>query len=382
MRGMIFLGAFLLGLGAQAAGAPDPAPAPAPAKARTEAPESASFWTVTLDRLTFAPARLSVPRHAGTVDHYETKEFSHPGEGIDSALQLRSPDRAVFASVYVYLPSLAHTGLQAIATDVAIRANPKGGGVPIRTGLASVGGKPGLALTAAYRNYMGQLFTTSAFVKAGRWLVKVRVSGPEAREAEVSAALAALLDGLRFEGAVQPRPAAPLEVSECGPETGGDARLLQGKDMGIEGALVASLDAAGEPAADRGKAAKPLPPRIGRTWCRSVLEVEGNPLTVLRATGDGRGDGLGGRSELFVLYSDAGGMLEVVGLDGAKKHLLLNHAIGETDILGTFDAVPSMRQLGELFTRPGENGRVRASVRLKANGDSEIDVAVAEKAGR
>jgi len=377
MRGTIFVAALLLGLGARPAVSRTNISAPAPAPAAAGAQDGSPIWSADPDRLLFGPAGISVPRRAGTLEHYETREFSHPGEGLDTALQLRSADRQVFASVYVYLPSIAHTGLQAIATDAAIQTNPKGGGKLLRSGTASVGGKSGLALTAAYSGYLGSLFSTSAFVKAGRWMVKIRVSGPRPREAEASAALKALLDGMKFEGAYRPSPAIPLESGECAASASGgaDARLLEDKDHGIGAALFAQLDAAGEEATGKGAARQAVPPRIGRTWCRSVLDVGEARAPLLRAVSAGRGTGKGVRSELFVLYSDSGGMLEVVGVPAEKKHVLLNHAIGETLILGTFDAVPSDRQLRRLFAEPGENGRVRASIVMKANGESQLRVA-------
>jgi len=381
MRGTIFVAALLLGLGAQpAVSQTNPS---APTAVAAPAADDPPIWSVGPDRLLFGPAGISVPRRAATVEHYETREFSHQGEGLDTVLQLRSADHAVFASVYVYLPSVSHAGLQAIATDAAIQTNPKGGGKLLRSGTASVGGKAGLALTADYSGYLGSLFTTSAFVKAGRWMVKIRVSGPQPREAEVSSVLKALLDGLKFEGAYRPRPALPLEAGECAASAsgGGDARLLEDKDHGIGAALFAQLDAAGEEATGKGAAHKAVPPRIGRTWCRSVLQVGDARAPLLRAVSGDRNNGRGARSELFVLYSDAGGMLEVVGLPAEKKHVLLNHAIGETLILGTFDAVPSDRQLRQLFTQPGENGRVRASIVMKANGESELRIAAPDKPG-
>jgi hypothetical protein len=352
------------------------------APAAAQAPASGSGWSVAGERLRFPQAGISVPRHAGTVDHYETREFSHAGEGLDTVLQWRSTDHAVFASLYVYYPSIAHAGLQEVATDAAIQANPKGGGIPLRSGSAAVAGKPGLALTAAYRGYMGELFSTSAFVKAGRWMVKVRVSGPEAREAEVSAVLTALLDGLSFEGAVQPRPAAALDITECAAAPDRDARVLRDKDSGLEGALIAVFDAAGDEGKDEHGARKLLPPRIGQSWCRSNLEVGDARIPMLRAVAGGSGDGLGGRSELFVLYSDAGGMFEVVGLTGKKKYVLIDHEIGEAKILATFDGVPSRRQLAELFAQPGDLGRVRASVRVKPDGNTEINLVQPEKGHR
>ena len=48
-------------------------------------------------------------------------------------------------------------------------------------------------------------------------------------------------------------------------------------------------------------------------------------------------------------------------------------------MLGTYDAVPSDDQLRQLFTAPGEHGRVRARVRLKADGNSDINLILPDK---
>ncbi|MGA9581702.1 MAG: hypothetical protein WBR13_07010, partial [Allosphingosinicella sp.] len=184
------LGALLLGLSAPAAAA-DPV-------------QPNAFWRVSDERVSFEPAQLSAPRRAGSAEYFETREFSRPGEGVDSALRYRSADQKVFATLYVYYPSFSHTGVQAIATDQAIRSPRSPEIRSLGTGTAPAAGMPGVAVTADYENYLGDHLTRAAFIKAGRWMVKIRVTGPEQRSAEVAAVMKALLDGLRFEGKTKP----------------------------------------------------------------------------------------------------------------------------------------------------------------------------------
>jgi hypothetical protein len=354
---MILLAALLIGLAAPAA-AQDP-------------PAAEAFWTVSNQRLSFGPAKLSAPSRAATVEYFETTEFSRKGEGLDTAVKYRSPDQKVFATLYAYYPSFAHTGVQAIATDQAIRGNPRSPGVrPLRTGIAPAAGKPGMAVTADYDHYLGDNVTKAAFVKAGRWMLKLRVTGPESRSAEVAAAMTALLDGLRFEGKAQPIPAAPIPAPECKAKDRPDAAFAAG---GGEGVAIAMADAAGQPA-DKGSSGdkKPLPGRIGRDWCRTLLEVGDQKLAVLESTGrDRSGRAPGAASALLVLYSDSGGVIEVVRLAKDRKYLLLHHDIAEVNVLESYDGLPSRAQIGRLFADPA---RIRARVRLKPDGATDVEL--------
>ncbi|HEX9946913.1 MAG TPA: hypothetical protein VGA98_05170 [Allosphingosinicella sp.] len=365
MRGMILLGALLLGLAVPAAAADPPAANP--------------FWKASGERLSFNPAQLSVPRRAAGVEYFETAEFSHKGEGLDTAIKYRSPDQKILATLYVYYPSFAHTGVQAIATDQAIRGGTRSPGLrSLGTGVASAGGMRGVAVTADYENYLGANRSKAAFIKAGRWMLKLRVTGPEPRSAEVAAVMTALLDGLRFEGKVQPLPAAPISAGECAATERGDAAVVAG---GGDAATIAMSDAAGQPAANakRGKQ-KPLLARIGRDWCRTTLQVGGQKTAVLQATGkDPAGGGLGGHSALLVLYSDSGGVLEVVRLAKERKYLLLHHDIADVKVLDTYDGLPSLAQIGQLFSNPTG---IRARVRLKPDGSSDIELPGAHTQGK
>jgi hypothetical protein len=229
-----------------------------------------------------------------------------------------------------------------------------------------------VAVTTEYDHYLGKLFSKAAFVKAGRWMLKVRVSGPEARSAEVKAVMTALLDGLRFEGKAQPAPAAPISAGECASTERPDARSVPDDDALPAYGMLATFDAAGQPAANAPRGDRtPLLARIGHDWCRTALDVGGDRITMLQATGDGRGDGLGGDSALLVVISDGGGVIEVVRMAKERRYVLLSHQIAEVEILGTYDALPSAAQIGRLFVDPVG---VRARVRLEPNGNTEIEL--------
>jgi hypothetical protein len=355
MRGKILLAALSLGLAAPGTAADPPAPD--------------AFWSVSGERLSFRPAQLSAPRRAAGADYFETTEFSHKGEGVDTAIKYRSADQKIFATLYVYYPSFSHSGVQAIATDQAIRSPRSPNIRSLAAGVASAAGKTGVAVTADYENYLGENYTKAAFVKAGRWMLKLRVTGPEARSAEVAAIMTALLAGLRFEGKSQPHPAAPLSTRECPATDRPDAAVAAG---GGEAATIAMADAAGEPAVKAaGGNRKAVPARMGRGWCRTLLQVGDQKTAVLQSTGKSRG--AGAESALLVLYSDSGGVLEVVRMPKERKYLLLHHDIAEVKVLESYDALPSLAQIGRLFSG-GSPTSIRARMRLNPNGSTAVEL--------
>lgn len=362
MRGTILLGALLLGLGAPAVAAEQSAAA--------DAASSGAFWKASNERLTFEPAQLSAPRRAAGAEYFETKEFSHPGEGVDSAIKYRSSDQKIFATLYVYYPSFSHTGVQAIATDQAIRSPRSPNVRSLGAGTASAAGLRGVAVTADYDHYLGDNHTKAAFIKAGRWMLKLRVTGPESRSAEVAAVMTALLDGLRFEGKVKPSPAAPISAGACASTDRPEAAVAAG---GGDAATIAMSDAAGEPVVKRARGGpKSVPGRIGRDWCRTSLQVGDQQMAVLQATGKNR-PGLDGDSALLVLYSDGGGVLEVVRLSKGSKYLLLHHDIAEVKVLESYDRLPGLAQIGRLFSDTNPVS-IRARVKLKTDGSAAVEL--------
>lgn len=332
--------------------------------------------TTSETRVTFNRARVSLPARAGTLAFSETKEFSHPGEGLDAAALFRSSDRQVLASVYVYYPAIAHSGLTAVATDAAIRINSQAPVRALGSRVVAAAGHPAAAVRADYRGYLGNLASSSAFIKAGRWMIKLRVSGPEGRKAEVDAAMAALLDDLRVESGEALRPAALLETPDCAPNRIPDARVRPdvGAEVMEDVIVFGTLDPTGSTTKGRPESS-PRQSRIGASWCRQMLAAGTSNITMLRRTdvepGTAPGDG---KSMLLVLYSDAGGLLEVVRTRGQGRYALLNHKIGESSLLASFDSLPSDAQLVQVLTGNRELARPRARVRLKASGDADVNL--------
>lgn len=356
MRFMMLVAALATGIGS-----PVMAAEPAPANA---------FWQVSNERLSFKPAQLSVPRRAAGAEYFETTEFSHNGEGVDTAIKYRSADQSILATLYVYYPSFSHAGVQSIATDQAIRGNARSPQIrALGSGVAAAAGKPGLALTADYENYLGDNYSKAAFVKADRWMLKVRVTGPETRKSEVDAVMKALLDGLRFEGKVQPLAAAPIAAGQCKPGDRPAATIVAGG--GGEAASVGILDAAGQ----RADNARPgdnrlYLGRVGRNWCQTLLQVGDRKTAVLEATGKA---GSEDSSALLFLYSDSGGVLEVVRLAKERKYVLLHHDIAEVKVLESYDRLPSRAQIARLFSGTAPTN-IRARVRLKPDAAAQIEL--------
>lgn len=95
-------------------------------------------------------------------------------------------------------------------------------------------------------------------------------------------------------------------------------------------------------------------------------------LPILRATGDVSGD-QSGRTGAVVIISDAGTLIEIARSLTTAHYVLLHHEIGSTTVLGSFDAMPSDRQIIALFTeRNNPATQARARVNLRANGDTEL----------
>lgn len=348
------------------------------------AAQPSEFWSSRGERLHFRHAGISLPARAGAVQFTETSEFSRKGEGLDTAVQYKAADGTVWATVYVYLPGVAHAGLAALATAEGIKA---GSPTPVRAEpmrTAAAGGAPGVAIRSDYDGYRGDRRSSAAFVKAGRWLIKLRVTGPEAKAGAVEATMTALLDGLRFEGEAKPAPAAAIAPAPCPADARPDAMPIAetGTDITANALLLGIADPAGQaPEGEDGAAQEGLASRFGTGWCRDVADTGKARVTFLRATGTGESANPGAETVLVVLYSDAGGMLEVVKRRGENAFVLLNHGIATREVLGMLDKVPSDAQIVRYMSGVQDDVlRTRATIKLAPNGDTETLLAMPEQA--
>lgn len=345
------------------------------------AAQQAEFWSQSGDRLRFEATGISLPRDPAVVRFKGTKEFSRKGEGLDTALQYQSPDGEVWATAYVYLSGVAHAGLASLATTEALKLHSENPVTVRRTSVVPAGGAQSVAIRIDFDNYRGDNASSAAFIKADRWLIKLRVTGPEQRAGEVDAVMTALLEGLRFEGKVKPSTTALIAAEPCPAATLPDAMpIAESKDDPMANVIgLGLLDPAGERAeGNGGKDTDLLLSRIGTDWCRGVAVVGETRVTFLRATGADEADDPRTKSVLLVLYSDAGGLLEV-----ARRReggfVLLNHGIATTEILGMLDKVPSDRQIVRYLSgAEDEILRRRATITLKRDGGTETQVTIPE----
>jgi len=350
-------------------------PAPSAADAQQN-----KLWVQTGESILLKKAGIAFPSKLGDLSISGTKEFSHAGEGLDAAVQYSSPDEQVYATAYLFFPGLAHPGLAAWATDNAIRTGSPSlvGGGEMR--IANAAGVSEGAIQADYSNYRNGQASSAAFIKAGRWLVKLRVSGPEARKQEVESAMAALLAGIRVPKGTTVYPARPLSITPCPKGEGSSgARMLADPATGekLAQAFLGTFDGAGIEAKVAGtQKTTVLPSRVPTAFCRSNEVVVGDAHIPVLRSADAAPEAVDGRTRLIVILSDSGSMLELVYLTNFKRYLLLHHDIGGTALLSGWDGVPSDAQIANwLSGADNEATRTRAIVRHSPGKADSIDIA-------
>lgn len=336
-------------------------------------------WVRADGRITLASAGLSFPERAGAVVFERSHEFSRQGEGLDNAVQYVSPDRQVFATVYVYYPGLPHAGLAAFMTDRVIAQHAPADFRTLGSRTVAAGGRESVAIRSDYWRFRDGLVSSAAFMKVGRWIVKLRVSGPEGRQEEVRRAMTDLLAGIQFESEAQPRRAAPLAVGDCAPGTDPpEARQRADPapaDIAAQ-ALLATFDGGGIDATEENGSPRHLPSRVPDELCISTEVDLGDDavVPVLRAA-DGPALSIDGRTVVIIPMSDSGRTLEVVHATNLGSYLLLFHQIGATSLLAQYESAPSDRQIAELLTTQDHPaGRARAVVELRPSGATEIRI--------
>ena len=329
----------------------------------------AELWTRSGERITFSLGGISLPTRAGEIRMTRQVEASQQGRGLDNALLYASPDRAVFATAYIYAPALADAALTAFMTDYVIQLQSGAGLRTLRSGVVTAGEREGVAIRADYAGFREErLASSAAFMRVGRWIVKLRVSGPEARRAEVEAAMTALLGEVRFDGPTQPAAAEPITAPACESTPSRAARPVQSSDADtMEHAIMSHT---------------PVDDAASPRWCRSVgyrhPEALG-PTPVLRDMSPGVGED-SWRRVLIALVADNGTMFEVAErrFQNRTRFVLIHHQIGRTTVLGAYDSVPTDEQIADIaLGRDREGGRARATIVHQASGGSSINVQVA-----
>ncbi|WP_298395990.1 hypothetical protein [Sphingobium sp.] len=313
-------------------------------------------WTPTQSAIRANAAGISLPQTVAGLSLAKSGEASSGGRAVDNYAQYLSEDGAIQATLYVYMPTYADASLAAYMTDKAIME--RFGSQTRRTAYASApaAGQAGRAIRAVYDHAAdGALVTAAGFVHAGRWIAKIRITGPSDRRAEVLAGLDGMLSGLAFDDAASLHATAPAAFSACPAAETGDARLEKA-----------------EPATP----SAPLDVRIPREG-KDALCVRGAVTTA-----DGRYDMLqqAGRSDgpIIVPVDDSGTVLAFDPSAGQGNdrggYKLSIHMVGQTDLYGTYDKVPSPRQIAAIIDgKDAQTAQAQSVATYAANGDVTME---------
>jgi hypothetical protein len=317
----------------------------ASAPALANAAEEHEAWSANDMSLRSDAAGISLPQTIAGLSLAKSGEVSNGGKGIDNYAQYLSEDGAIQATLYVYLPSYADSSLAAHMTDRAIME--RFGAKTRRTAYASVplAGQSDRAIRAVYDHAAdGALTTAAGFVHAGRWLVKLRVTGPTERRKEVLAGLDGMLNGLRFDDPASVQPIAPARFAACPSQDGTDAKLT-----------------AQTPAA----AIEAAPMSEGRaSFCiRGQVKTAEGSYDVLQQRDVQNG-------AVIVPVDDAGTVMAFDPSASGKGYQLSMHSIGQTQLFGVYDRVPSSRQIAEILDgKDPQTAQARTTAHYAASGE-------------
>lgn len=323
----------------------------APALAR--AADQTEAWTPTNTALRADAAGISLPQSVGALSLSKSGEVSNGGKGIDNYAQYLSEDGVIQATLYVYLPSYADAALAAYMTDKAVM--DRFGARTRRTAYASAdaGGRKGTAIRAVYDDAAdGALTTAAAFVHAGRWMVKLRVTGPTQRRKEVLAGLDTMLAGLNFDDAAALHTVTPATFTPCPGGDTGDARLT----------------AAAASATDQAAIALPRDGQ-GSLCLRGKVDTADGSYDMIQQAGHATGP-------IIVPVDDAGTVLAFDPAQAGAGYRLSIHSVGQTDLYGVYDRVPSPRQIAAILDgKDPQTAQAAVTADYAANGEVTMQVA-------
>lgn len=315
----------------------------------SRAAEEKEAWTPMQTALRADAAGITLPQTVAGLSLSKSGEVSNGGKGIDNYAQYLSDDGAIQATAYVYLPSYADASLSAYMTDKAIMA--RFGSKTRRTAYASAaaGGHSDGAIRAVYDDAAdGALTTAAAFVHAGRWIVKLRVTGPTERRKQVLAGLDGMIANLRFDDAASVHSAAPAKFASCPVLDGADAQLTE---------LAAASPAPAISAPRQG----------GKPLClRGRIDTANGSYDMLQQVGVKN-------AAIVVPVDDAGTVLAFDPAEAGKGYRLSIHSVGRIDLYGVYDRVPSPRQIAEILDgKDPQTAQAGTTAAFAANGEVTV----------
>ncbi|HYI39430.1 MAG TPA: hypothetical protein VE053_03840 [Allosphingosinicella sp.] len=360
---MTLTATLLLAMGASASAAPSAAPTAAPEAA---APIDSSWIDKAPEPPVAKRAGISIPRSAGILKL--TKVQAYDTAGLDNVAQYASADEAISGTVFIYYPSLADTGLTFLATDETIRRRLGASTHIAEDKLVAVGGVAEAGRRVIYAGASeGTRSTAATIVRAGGWIIKIRVSGPASRAAEIAAALDGLSAGMTF-GRNNPVKAHVIRTEDCAGKTEPDAPIL--KPAGGEVAALLAL-AVGETRDEKGRALEDVLGRVPDRLC--LVRSGGEGPVELTYKVPGKTPGIYA-PRLFHLVGDAGFIVEATASAKTPRNvMLLRHRIGGLDAYGLLRGSPSLAQVENVVDQD-ENMPLLARAMAEPEGGSRVEL--------
>lgn len=321
-------------------------------------------WTVSGPTATAKKADIEVPLSAGTMSRLELRDLGQ--DEIDLVAQYGPPDRLIYGTIFLYRPTLPDSGLTFLATDEAIRRRFGENVQVVDDKLIAIGGVMNAGRRIFYSSSDARLSSSGlVIIQAGKWMLKLRVSGPASRTSEIADNLDALVDGLKFGKGSEPLPIHVIRTEPCqNAKSHVDAELK--KPQGPDAIALALVAAPGHIDPDGRAVADPLR-RVPDRLCLYRSDWDDKiPLLTFRTISPAS-PGIF-EPKLFQLYGDAGIIVEVTRLSkGPAGYFALRHAIGEAVLYGAFSSEPSDAQLAGM--RKGSSDLpVIAIIRAKDSG--------------
>lgn len=344
-----------------------------------QAPEKAApTWLSSNGMATAKASGISIPLKAGSLTNFALRDAK--GDGADVAAQFETPDGKILGTIFLYAPTHPDPALTFLATDESILRRFGASAQKVEDRFVAVAGVDAGARRAIYTGIAdaklsgdpnGRIYSGAAFIRAGEWMMKIRVSGPISRSDEINRNLDALLAGLAFDKKRLPIPQTRIVPTECAASPDRPSIKIEKAPMADGLGLTIMLDP--DVVDENGTAiASPIAIPIDGL-CREPIELRDNialqPFQV-RSSYDGRFI-----PRRLILYGDAGVML--FAFEDTKqpgRYFISRHGIGRTFIFGQTSGLPNTAELNALLFRPDDQPAVIKVTRTHLTDKTDIAV--------
>lgn len=328
---------------------------PATAQTPQKVPPS---WQSGSNAATAKASGISIPLKAGTLTNFALRDAKN--DGADVAAQFESPDGKILGTIFIYAPTRPDPALTFLATDEAIMRRFGTTAQRVEDALVPAAGVEAGARRVIYTGIAdsklsgdpnGRIYSGAALIRAGEWMMKIRVSGPISRSTEIGRNLDLLVAGLSFDKNRMPFPQTRIVPTDCAALADRPSITIDHPAMADALALNIMLD---PDVVDEKSVAivNPLMPSIDGL-CREEVEIKDNiALQLFRVTSRPEGRFVLRRT---LLYGDAGVML--LAFEDTRhpgRFFLSRHDIGHTYIFGRTNALPNNAELRALLFNPAD----------------------------